>query len=89
MRIDRFEWDRTNRSHLARHKVMPEEAEEVFIGPLYLRRSRSGRYLAYGRTLGGRYLIVVFELFGTTVRVITARDMTESEKSLYRRRAKR
>jgi uncharacterized DUF497 family protein len=33
--------------------------------------------------------MVVFELYGTTVRVITARDMTESERNLYRRRAKR
>jgi uncharacterized DUF497 family protein len=31
MRIERFEWDKTNRSHLTRHKVTPEEAEEIFV----------------------------------------------------------
>mgnify|MGYP001773206697 CR=1 FL=1 len=88
MRIENFEWDETNRRHLTRHRVDPEEAEEVFVGRVYLRRTHSGRYLAYGKTLDGRYLLVVFELRGTTARVVTARDMTPKEKRLYRRRVK-
>lgn len=89
MRIEKFEWDEANQRHLTRHQVEPEEAEEIFVGRVYLRRSYSGRYLAYGRTLDGRYLLVVFELQGTTVRVVTARDMTPKEKRLYRRRIRR
>ncbi len=87
--ICQFEWDAKNRCHIARHGVEPEEAEEIFVGKIYLRRSRSGRYIAYGQTMDGRYLIVVFERKEeNTIRVITARDMTEKERSLYRRRAK-
>ncbi len=89
MRIEDFDWDEINRRHLARHRVTPDEVEEVFVNPLYLRRSHSGRYIAYGKTAEGRFLLVVFELRGKIIRVVTARDMTSKEKRLYRRRIKR
>jgi uncharacterized DUF497 family protein len=32
-----FDWDDANRSHIARHNVLPEEVEQLFLNrPLYL-----------------------------------------------------
>ncbi len=88
MVIDSFEWDEDNINHIARHRVTPDEAEEIFIGPYALFKTRGGRYLALGRTIMGRYLICVFEKFSgpTRARVITARDMEDREKRLYKQR---
>lgn len=86
MEISGFDWDLANEAHIARHNVTPAEAEEVFLNWYFLRKTRSGRYGLYGRSFYGRYLFVVFEkLKGNTVRVITARDMADKEKTFYRR----
>lgn len=80
-----FEWDEVNETHIASHHVKPEEAEEIFLGYCFVRKSHSGRYGAYGQSLNGRYLFVVFEkLEDTRIRVITARDMSKREKKYYR-----
>lgn len=87
--IPGFEWDEGNEAHLARHGVTPPEAEEIFFGRLYLKRSRRGRYLVLGRSGGGRYLALIVERReGGRVRVVTARDMSERERRLYGRRRK-
>lgn len=84
MRITEFEWDDNNVEHIAGHQVMPEEAEEVFGGKVIIRRTRGGYYTAWGRSLAGRYLFVVYSrLSGGGARVITARDMTHSERRFY------
>ncbi len=45
------------------------------------------RYLVYGSTYSGRYVFIVGVNKGKGIfRTITARDMTEREKSLYKRR---
>jgi len=86
MEITGFEWDSANETHIARHNVTPAEAEEVFLARYFLRKTSSGRYGLYGRSFYGRYLFIVFEkIKGTTVRVITARDMADKEKTFYRR----
>lgn len=86
MHIIGFDWDEVNEAHIARHNVTPDEAEEIFLGYCFIRKSHSGRYGAYGQSLEGRYLFVVFErLADRSARVITARDMNEKEKSHYRR----
>ncbi len=86
-RITRLDWDDTNREHIGRHGVTPEEVEEVcFSGPLMM-KSRSGTRLAYGRTLAGRYLLVVMKLKdGGVARCITARTMTDKERRLFVKR---
>lgn len=87
MKIARFEWDGRNAGHISRHKVAPEEAEEVFAddAAIFL-RSRSGRYIALGQTEAGRYLTVVYERkSGGAIRVVTAFDMDEKDKRRYRR----
>jgi len=86
MKIVRFEWDEGNAGHIARHDVKPGEAEEVFADfPLY-RRAKANRMAAYGQTDSGRYLFVVFERKpGGVIRVVTARDMSLSERRYYMR----
>ena len=83
----RFEWDEQNLEHIARHGVDPDEAEAILDNHPLLLRSADGKYLAYGQTDEGRYLLVVFvRKSGPTVRVITARDLTDGEKKQYHRR---
>ena len=82
----RFEWDDGNIDHIARHNYTPEEAEEVFGETPRIRKVAEARYLAYGPTAEGWMTAVVFERRRGVTRVITAREMTESERRAYRRR---
>ena len=85
MRIGEFEWDDGNVLHLALgHGIEPEEAEEVLaIAPL-VRRTKGGHYAAFGRTLPGRLLVIVFEMKPRkVVRVITGWDMNVAERRYY------
>lgn len=87
MRIRAFEWDETNISHIAGHGITLEEAEEAcFNNPLIL-KGRQKRYYILGLTDSGRYLTVIIQpKFGGIARVITARDMAETERHRYQRR---
>ena len=86
-RITLFDWDQGNIDHIAEHGVETGEVEEVFRGRLYVRRVRD-RYIVLGRTATGRQLFTVLERQpGRGVRVITARDMNDSERRLFERRA--
>ena len=55
-----FEWDEENVSHLARHGVTPDEAEEALTGAPIVFRGRDRRYLGHGRAESGRLLFVVY-----------------------------
>ncbi len=46
----------------------------------------SGTYVAFGRTEAGRYLAIPFVPEGTAIRILTARDMTDRERKLYKER---
>ena len=85
-----FLWDDENVEHIGRHGVSPDEVEEVLSGNPLVLRGRDGRHLAYGPSLGGRYLFAVYvSRRGAGARVLTARDMTEKEKRLYRAKRRR
>lgn len=80
-----FWWEELNIEHIAEHGVEPYEAEEVIDNNPLILRAGEGKYLAYGQTDAGRYLIVVFApKSDRRVRVVTARDMTQSEKGRLR-----
>jgi uncharacterized DUF497 family protein len=80
-------WDDENLEHVARHGVAAEEVEEALAGRPFVLRSRDGRYLVYGSSTEGRFLFIVcVRKGGGLVRPLTARDMTEVEKRLYRRK---
>jgi len=91
VRIERISWDQETVYHITRHSVSPEEVEEVLfnadVPPLIL-RGREGRYLAYGTTQEGRFLLVVWFVQHKKTRIITARDLTTKEKQFYRRAKK-
>ena len=89
MKIEKISWDQETVDHLSNHQVPPEEVEEVLFNnvdtPLMM-RGKEGKYLAYGKTHGGRLLFIVWALKYKKTKIITARDMTEKEKRFYRRR---
>jgi len=90
MEIHTFRWYEGNLDHISNHGVTPEEIEEVaFEGTPYIRKGKGGKRYLYGKTIGGRYLFVVYLPVGRgKVRVITARDMETKEKKLYLKRGK-
>jgi len=87
VRIRSFEWDDVNIGHIARHNVSLEEAEEVcFNNPIIL-KSREQRYYILGQTDNERFLTVIVKFkFGGQARVVTARNMSNAERSRYRRK---
>lgn len=75
-----------------KHAVAEEEVYETFENPdeaVKIRHSEvvPGSYIAYGRTVAGRYLVVaLWPKNEGRVNVATARDMTDAERDLYQRK---
>jgi uncharacterized protein len=71
-----FDWDEANIGHVARHGVLPEEAEQVISNnPVDLGVElveAEERYLNLGATVHGRILLVVTTWREDRVRVVTA-----------------
>jgi uncharacterized protein len=87
-----FDWDAGNeRKNAVKHGVSQAEAEQVFFNePLLLLEDREHsvselRYHALGITNDERLLHITFTLRqkGTLIRVISARDMSASERDFY------
>jgi len=73
------------------HDVVTKEVREVFSNayfkPKIYRSDRiRGAYVAHGRTFEGRYLMVAFFRYKKQARVITARDLTSTERKRYERK---
>ena len=82
-----FEWDSHNLSHIQEHHVNYLEVEEAFDRKHYFFRTRNDRYILLGRSAMGRYLFIVFIRKGQgTARVISARNRTQRDRRLYRRK---
>ncbi len=80
-----FWWDDDNIEHIADHGVEPYEAEEVITNKPRLKRIGDDKYFAYGQTDSGRYLLVVYAPKARRcIRIVTARDMTPTEKKAFR-----
>ena len=71
-----------NSRHCAEHGVTKEEVEEAFQNPEDLDWSRSSaRPVLFGSTVGGRHLMIVFEVIDEdTVYPITAYDVPRRRK---------
>jgi hypothetical protein len=85
-----FEWDAGNADkNWRRHRVSQAECEQVFfnrpllIAPDARHSRREARFAALGRTTDGRRLSIVFTVRDTSVRVISARDMSRRDRRLY------
>ena len=87
-----FDWDDANaHKNRERHKVTPEEAEDVLfqeplVVPSDVRHSKQEkRYYALGQTGAGRRLFIAFMIRRKLIRVISARDMNRNETESYKR----
>jgi uncharacterized DUF497 family protein len=71
-----FDWDDANIAHVARHRVLPEEAEQVIRNyPVDLGMEIAEgeeRYLNLGATVQHRILLVVTTWRDDRIRVVTA-----------------
>ncbi len=90
MEIIDFEWDDDNIGHMAKHGVSPDEVEGVaFDDEPWVKKGREGTRYLLGYTVAGRYFFVVYVLKGKgSARVITAMDMDDKTRKLYKRRGK-
>ena len=90
MEITDFEWDDDNIGHMAKHGVSPDEVEgAAFDDEPWVKKGREGTRYLLGYTVAGRYLFVVYVLKGRgSARVITAMDMDDKTRKLYKRRGK-
>ena len=88
MHVQRFDWDGRNVEHIGLHRVEPIDAEAVCRSHRsVVLRGHEGRYVVYGQTTGGRYLFIALYKRGQgVVRIITARDMTDTERRFYHHR---
>jgi uncharacterized DUF497 family protein len=85
-----FEWDRekADANEIA-HGVSLLEASEVFDDDLSStvpdpdHSADESRYLIFGRSKGGKHLIVSFTERGDRIRLISARTMTPRERKAY------
>jgi hypothetical protein len=87
-----FEWDSGNiTKNWDKHDVTTGECEQIFFNrPLIVRRDRrhstiENRYYVLGRTNMNRLLFAVFTVRNDKIRIISARDMTESEIKRYQK----
>jgi len=69
-----------------KHSVEPGEVEEVIFDDRPIFRKHGAIYHAYGQTVTGRYLFVVFRrLRGGKAQPITAYEMTAKQERYYLR----
>jgi uncharacterized protein len=85
-----FEWDHGNiTKNRESHDVSTNECEQIFFNkPIIVKRDKEhskveNRYYALGRTNMNRLLFAVFTVRNTKIRIISARDMTDSEIERY------
>jgi uncharacterized DUF497 family protein len=82
-----FDWDDANRTHIARHRVTPAEAEQVIHNnPIDLTVQGcdgEDRILQVGATDKGRVLLVVTTWRNDKIRVVTAHPAPKKLRLLY------
>ncbi|CCI24364.1 BrnT family toxin [Microcystis aeruginosa] len=85
-----FDWDKNKaKRNLSKHEVSFEEAKTVFDDPLYVdfydpdHSEDEDRYLLVGQSNRGRLLIVSYTERGNLIRLISAREVTKTERETY------
>jgi uncharacterized DUF497 family protein len=85
-----FEWDEEKAvANLAKHSVSFNEAKTVFDDPLYVdfydpdHSFDELRYIIIGESKQGRLIIVSYTERDNRVRLISAREVTRSERETY------
>ena len=85
-----FDWDKNKAErNLSKQPVSFEEAKTVFDDPLYVdfydpeHSEDEDRYLLVGQSNRGRLLIVSYTERGNLIRLISAREVTKTERETY------
>ncbi len=85
-----FEWDKEKAlTNHRKHSVTFFEAREAFGDELSLtvpdpdHSIDEDRYLIFGKSLSGRYLVVSYTERASRIRLISAREMTPHERKAY------
>jgi uncharacterized DUF497 family protein len=85
-----FDWDKNNREkNWSKHGVLASESEEVFFNLPFLLQAdpshsqKEPRYYVLGHTNLGRRLFIAFTVRENKIRVISARDMSKKERTIY------
>jgi uncharacterized DUF497 family protein len=86
----RFDWDENKAaSNLLKHGVSFDEAKTVFDDPLYVdfydpaHSDDEDRYLIVGESNQGRLLIASYTERDNLIRLISAREVTRTEREVY------
>lgn len=86
-----FEWNENKAlNNLSKHGVAFEEAKTVFDDPLYVdfydpdHSETEERYLIVGESKQGRLLIVSYTERRNLIRLISAREVTRTEREAYK-----
>ena len=91
-----FEWDKgnTDKSFL-KHGVSCEEAEQIFgLDPFIFEDSKHStlqekRFIALGETISSKLLFIAFTLRKNLLRIISARPMSQKERTWYENQRKK
>jgi uncharacterized protein len=86
----KYAWDDNKAvKNLAKHGISFTEAKTIFDDPLYVEfydldhSDEEERYLIVGESNRGRLLIVSYTERRESIRIISAREVTKSEREIY------
>ena len=86
----KFEWDENKAArNLSKYGISFDEAKTVFDDPLYIdfydpdHSEDEARYLIVGASNRRRLLIVSYTHRGDSIRLISSREVTRSEREAY------
>lgn len=83
--IDNLIWDDFNISHIAKHKVKVYEIEMLLKDKgLRFLSAKNSRFFALGKSAKRLLTVVIAKERGNKFYVVTARDMSKSERRYYR-----
>jgi len=88
--VREIRWTDKSEAHIAVHNVTPDEVEQVlYARPRLVLKGAEGTEYAFGTTDEGRYLLIVLaESIDGRAYVVTARDMTNAERQVFRRKGR-
>jgi uncharacterized protein len=85
--LQSFDWNAANVGHILRHAVSPIEVEETAGRPHVIIPAKivngEKRWKLFGKTVSGRYLVVVFTIRRKRFRAVTAYEMNAPERRNY------
>ncbi|MBF0487754.1 MAG: BrnT family toxin [Nitrospirae bacterium] len=94
--MEGFDWDSGNKGkNQLKHKVHWLECEEVFFHQALIVKEDTihskaeSKYAVLGKTAKNRLLALVFTIRSKKIRIISARDMSRKERSIYEEKIKR